>query len=241
MPMTAEEISKKLDEMEKDLASVTKRAEEAEAALLVAKLDDEDREAYDALPEADQASFVQGDDAARSELLEKARKAIAKRDELPESVRKQMEDVSKQLEDVRKQLTESQAKTAAAETVAKKAQDEREMVELTKRAEEEFAGLPGTPQEKAIVLKAMNKMTPEEKASCEKMMAAGNACLAGQMKPVGKGGSGVADGGAWGTIEKKAKALVAADVTKKLTVAKATETVIEQEPALYEAYLAESK
>ena len=236
--MTAEEISKKLDDMEKDLASVTKRAEEAEAALLVAKLDDEDREAYDTLPEADQATFVQADDAARSELLEKARKAIAKRDELPESVRKQMEDVSKQLEDVRKQLTDSQAKTAAAEAVAKKAQDEREMVELTKRAEEEFAGLPGEPVEKAMVLKAISKMSPDEKTAMEKMLKAGNACLAGQMKPVGKGGD-ASGGDAWSTIEKKAKALVAAD--SKLTVAKATEKVIEQEPALYEAYLAESK
>lgn len=239
MPMTAEEISKKLDDMEKDLTTVTKRAEAAEAALLVAKLDDEDREAFDSLPEAEQATFVQADDDARSELLEKARKAIAKRDELPESVRKQMEDVSKQLEDVRKQLTESQAKTAAAEAVAKSAQDAREMVELTKRAEEEFAGLPGEPVEKAMVLKALTKLTPEEKASCEKMMAAGNACLAGQMKPVGKGGD-VSGGGAWGTIEKKAKAMAAADVTKKLTVAKATELVIEQEPELYSEYLAET-
>ena len=236
--MTAEEISKKLDDMEKDLGTVTKRAEAAEAALLVAKLDDEDREAYDSLPETEQATFVQADDDARSEMLEKARKAIAKRDELPESVRKQMEDVSKQLEDVRKQLTESQAKTAAAEAVAKSAQDAREMVELTKRAEEEFAGLPGEPVEKALVLKAINKMAPNEKAAMEKMLKAGNACLAGQMKPVGKGGDATS-GDAWSIIEKKAKAMVAAD--PKLTMAKATAKVIEQEPALYEADLAESK
>lgn len=240
MPMTAEEISKKLDDMEKDLAAVTKRAEDAEAALLVAKLDDEDREAYDSLPEAEQAAFVQADDDARSEMLEKARKAIAKRDELPESVRKQMEDVNKKLEDVTKKLAESEAKTAAAEAVAKKAQDEREMVELTKRAEEEFAGLPGTPQEKALVLKAMNKMTPEEKASCETMMKAGNACLAERMKSVGKGGD-TAGGSAWDVIQKKATAMVAADVSKKLTFAKAVEAVTEQEPELYDKYLAEQK
>ena len=238
--MTAEEISKKLDDMEKDLGAVTKRAEAAEAALLVAKLDDEDREAYDSLPEAEQATFVQADDDARSELLEKARKAVAKRNELPEDVQKRFDDVTKKLDEVSKQLVEAQTKTAAAEAVAKKAQDEREMVELTKRAEEEFAGLPGTPVEKATVLKALTKLTPEEKAGCEKMLAAGNACLAGSMKPVGKSGD-VSGGGAWSVIEKKATAMAAADVSKKLTVAKATELVIEQEPELYTKYLAEQK
>jgi len=236
--MTAEEISKKLDEMEQELGVVQKRAEMAEAELLVAKLDDEDREAYDALPEAEQTAFVQADDAARSELLEKARKAIAKRDEMPEEIRKRFEVVTKALEQAETRATQAEAKTAAAEAVAKKAQDEREMVELTKRAEEEFAGLPGEPVEKAMVLKAISKMSPDEKTAMEKMLKAGNACLAGQMKPVGKGGD-ASGGDAWSTIEKKAKALVAAD--SKLTVAKATEKVIEQEPALYEAYLAESK
>ena len=57
--MTAEEISKKLDDMEKDLDTVRKRAEAAEAALLVAKLDNEDRDAYDELSEAEQTTFVQ--------------------------------------------------------------------------------------------------------------------------------------------------------------------------------------
>jgi len=229
--MTAEEISKKLDDMEKDLDTVRKRAEAAEAALLVAKLDNEDRDAYDELSEAEQTTFVQADDAGRSELLEKGRKAIAKRGELPEEIRKQFEAVNKKLE-----LAEARA--TAAETVAKREQDARQMIELTKRAEEEFPGLPGTPVEKAEVLKALGKLTPDEKAACEKMLAAGNACLAGQMKPVGKGGDADTTGGAWAVIEKKATAMAA---SQKITVAKATELVIQQEPALYDAYLAEKQ
>lgn len=240
MPMTAEEISKKLDDLETLLEETKKRADEAEARataaeneLTVSKLDQDDREAFDALPEADQQTFLTADEAGRSELLEKGRKSISKRDEVPDEIQKRLDDISKKLE-------QAEARANAAEAVAKKAQDDRRLVELAKRSEEEYAGLPGTPDEKALVLKSIeDKLTPEEAGAIFKLFKAGNECLRGQMHPVGKAAPNADTAGdAWTKIEKRAETLAK---EKGITVQKATTMVLEAEPQLYQEYLDSKK
>jgi len=238
--MTIEELTTQVTTMEKDLAAVTKRAEAAEAALAVAELDGEDREAYDTLSDADKATFVQSDEDARSEILTKARKAIEKRSELPADIQKRFDEVQKRLDEAESKAKDAEAKVAAAEAVAKRAQDDQRMVVLAKKAEEDYAGLPGTAQEKAIVLKSLeDKLSPEEQEAVYKLFKAGNECLRGQMKEVGKGATteGSTNGeGAWTAIEKKAD-VVAKE--KNITKAKAVTEVITAEPELYERYLEE--
>ncbi len=238
--MTIEELTTQVTTMEKDLAAVTKRAEAAEAALAVAELDGEDREAYDTLSDADKATFVQADEDARSEILTKARKAIEKRNELPADIQKRFDDVQKRLDAAEAKAKEAEAKVSAAESVAKKAQDDQRMTVLAKRAETDYAGLPGTAQEKAIVLKSLeDKLSPEEQEAVFKLFKAGNECLRGQMKEVGKGastGDGNTGESAWTTIEKKADAMAK---DKNITKAKAVTEVIAAEPELYERYLEE--
>lgn len=204
--MLMEDLSKKLDELEAQqsvlegsLAEANARADKAEAALLVAKLNDKDREAFDALPEEDQTSFPTVSEEQRNELLEKGRKAISKRGEIPDEIQKRFETISKQLADAEK-------RASAAEAVAKRANEERLMVELQKRAEDEFAGLPGTVIEKANVLKSIEtKLSKEEVAEVYKMLKAGNECLRGQMKEVGKSGGGETSDDAYSRIEKRAE------------------------------------
>lgn len=59
----------------------------------------------------------------------------------------------------------------------KKARDETEMVTLTKRAETEIGHLPGEAIAKAKVLKAIAKMSDEDKAVLDTMLKAGEAAI----------------------------------------------------------------
>lgn len=231
--MTAEDISKKLDELEQELTKANARADKAEAELLIAKLDDEDREAFDTLPQEDQTAFVAADETKRSEMLEKARNTIAKRNELPTEIQKRLDDITKRMND-------AEARATAAETIAKRANDERRMTELTKRAEDEFAGLPGTAVEKAHVLKSLEKLSEEERSEVEKMLKAGNECLSGQMKPVGKSGSSDMAGDAWAKIEKRSEVLAG---EKKISKAKAMQEFLEtpEGQQLYDQHLEEKE
>ncbi len=241
--MTVEELSKKLEEVEASLANVTKSAEEATkraeaaeaiiaAGELIAKLSDEDREAYDAMPEEEQQAFVKADEDTRSTML--AKRQVAKSNTVPEEIKKQLDEITKRAE-------AAEARAAAAEEVAKSERDSRHLVELAKVAETDYAGLPGTAVEKALVLKSLEKLTPEEQAAVTKIFKSGNACLTESMKPVGKSGSTStsAGGGAWDKIVKKAEALVSKD--SHFTQAQAIAKVCQDEPALYDEYLAEEK
>lgn len=235
MAMTAEEVSKKLDDLEALLEETKKRADEAEVRataaegeLLVSKLDEEDREAFNALPADDQTTFKVGTDEQREALLEKGRKSISKSVEVPEEVQKRLDDISKKLE-------AAEARANAAEVIAKKAEDDRRLTELSKRAEDEFAGLPGTPVEKGLILKSIeDKLTKDEAEAVYKLFKAGNECLRGQMKEVGKSASTSDGADVWSKIEKKGQ--VRAE-ERKISLAKAITQVIEENPELYTEYL----
>ena len=74
-----------------------------------------------------------------------------------------------------------------------KERDARELVELTKRAETEYASLPGEPVAKAKVLKAMAGLGEEDRTALDVMLKAGQAAMDERMaergtaagKPVG--------------------------------------------------------
>ncbi len=234
--MTVEELSKKLEEMETELASVTKRAEEAEATIaanaVIAKLSDEDRQVFDAMPKEEQAAFVTADAEVQTTMLSKHK--VVKSNVVPEEVRKELDAVTKRAE-------AAEARAIAAEEVAKSERDSRHMVELAKVAERDYAGLPGTPDEKAKVLKSLEKLTVEEQGEVTKLFKAGNACIAESMKSVGKStpaGAGTSD--VWSKIEKLADGIVAKD-NNKLTRAQAINKVITDNPELYTEYLDEKK
>lgn len=229
--ITMEDLSKKLADLETKLTKAQETLAQKEEELVVAKLSPEDREIYDAMPTTDQETFRKSDDTAREAMLEEAREAVAKANELPEPVRKQMEDIQKRLH-------EAEARAQAAEAVAKKAEDERHLAELSKVADAEYAGLPGTSIEKAAVLKSLEKLSEDEREAVYKLLRAGNSCLAGQMKPVGKSTPESSGAGAWERIEKKAAEIVSKS-GGKMSLAEAVSQVTVENPELYSEYLAE--
>jgi vacuolar-type H+-ATPase subunit I/STV1 len=230
--MTQEELAKKLTDLETDLSKANQRADRLEH---LSKLDEEDHAAFDTLPEAEQEAYFKADAAAQTDILAKAKDAIAKKEDPTEddTVAK-VADIQKRLDDVQKQLGEEVTKRQAAEAVAKQERDAREMQEFTKRAETEFAQLPGTPVEKAQVLKSLQKLTTEERAAVEKLFQSGNACLASGMRARGTDAVGKS-GDAWDTIQKKAEGMVTAGTAK--TLPEAIAKVCEGEPELYTRYL----
>jgi hypothetical protein len=92
---------------------------------------------------------------------------------------------------------------AAQQTQIEKQRDDLEIKDLTKRAETEFANLPGEPVAKAKVLRAVTKMPEADRVTLEAMLKSGNEALKSSLTEIGKGGSG---GGDEIDIEKSAKA-----------------------------------
>lgn len=228
--MTVEELTKKQEELEASIAALTKRAEDAEFEAHIAKLGDR-AEAYESLSKEDKEAYRKADEPTRNQMLDKADDALSKADEpeVPEVIQKQLDSIKKQLED-------ETAKRVAAEAVAKQANDAREMAELIKRAETEFPGLPGTPEEKGKVLKSLTKLSDEEQKEVEKLLAAGNACLTKITDGVGKDVSKGGDNAASVQLEKLAEKRA---TEKGISKAVAYEQVVTENPALYDRYLKE--
>jgi hypothetical protein len=222
--------------LETELSKANKRADRLE---VLGKLDDEDRAAFATLKEADQEAFFESDSEAQAGVLAKTRDAIHKQEEepvdIPAAIQKRLDEGKQQLESIQKKLDDEVTKRQAAEAVAKAAQDARELSELTKRADTDFGNLPGTAEEKGLILKSLSKLTVEERAAVEKLFQSGNACLASGMKPLGA--DGVAKGGndAWAQIEKKAQNLMGEGKVK--SIAEGVTKVIAEEPTLYNEYL----
>jgi hypothetical protein len=113
-----------------------------------------------------------------------------------------------------------------------KANDARELVELTKRAETELSALPGEAVAKAAVLKAVAKMAEAERTALDAMLKGGQAALASLMKS--KGRDGVSGEGA--TADEKIEALAKSYAKEKgVTIAKATDAIMQTDEgrALY--------
>jgi len=125
-----------------------------------------------------------------------------------------------------------------------KAKAEARSAEYTKRAEDDFANLPGEPVAKGKCLQAIDKMIEADRVALSAMLAAGNAAIGKAMKAIGKSGDGTGgtDEGHTTKAEKKVEAL-AAEIVKRdggdhiSAVAKAWE----DNPELYNEYLAEKE
>ncbi len=98
-----------------------------------------------------------------------------------------------------------------------------EIAEFTKRAEGEFAHLPGETVAKAKAVRAVSKLGKEDREAVETMLKAGEKAMADAMKVIGKGGSN--DGN---TAESKLDALAKTHAeTHKVDFTKAYNAVLE--------------
>lgn len=227
MAVTNEELVVKINELEDQLKKAEDALNAAELRAAVASMDPDDGAAFEALSETEKAEFAKANEEERETLLAKSASRIEKANALPEAVQKQLSEIQKKLDD-------AESRATAAETVAKAERDRAHLQELSKRAETDFANLPGTPEEKGKILKSLESLPEEEREPVLQILRAGNEAMKATMAPVGKN-STTSVGGAWGKIESLAKSLVSPTLTKEKAVAK----VIEDNPELYDAYLAE--
>lgn len=175
---TIEELQKQLDTITANLKKAEESLQKAEAekAELVlkasmtddekehlAKLSDEDKKKFTALAPAERAKAVKKS-AEADEVLKtfggvEIRKSVV--GEAPFNIFKsQEEELRKNREDLQK------------------ANDEREMVTLTKKADDELSHLPGTSVEKAAVLREVAKMPEAVRKTAESIFAAADKGIA---------------------------------------------------------------
>lgn len=244
--MTLEQLQEKLTTMEADFAKANdrikaldeeakkakERADAAEKRLaVITKLSAEDRALFDAMTSEQQEEIISSDDKQRTAKLAKAREDANREPEIPEAIQKRLDE---QAEELRK----AREKADAFEKSANEEREARRKAELAKQAENDYGALPGTPEEKAVVLKSLDKLEASEREGVTKLLKAGNAAMSQLTKAEGSESGTANDGDAWSQIEKLATARAAQD---KIPFSKATDLVIAENPKLYAAYREEKK
>jgi len=215
---SVEDLKKVLDDTKAELAKAESLAKMSDAAKTYMKsLDDAGKAKFMSLSPADQeakASAVKKND----ETLELHGQTIQKSavgDGMFAILKAQSVEIAKMQEDVAK------------------ARGEAEIQVLAKRADDELAALPGDRLAKARILKASDTLTAEDKTVFDQMLKAANSSLAKAFTSVGKNGTKeVAEGSAEDQLQKKAEEIAKRD---SVSVAKAYETAIAENPDLYES------
>lgn len=157
---------------------------------------------------------------------------------------KERADFQKQLDAEKANVAKAQADAAQAKAdadIAKAAveveKDKRETLEFSKRAETELPNLPGASVEKGLVLKAIEGLPDAIKVSALAMLKAGDTAMAKSFTVIGKSGTGTA-GSATEKLETLAKERAA---ERKISLAKAKDQILTEQPELYTESRAEER
>ena len=210
--MTPEELEKRFGELEgetktlkADNETLTKRADAAEADL---KKANDDATALKAKLVKGENPFAKPseDDEDEEEEKKKKKEDMKKRNALPASVRKQLDDQDAELKkqaDINKTQGEEIAKMVEA----------NERSTFVSKAEATYGNLPVSPEEMGEALRGISKAAPGSLEVIEKALAAGDTAIKKAFNEVG-GGSG--EGGT--AYEELVK--VAGDIKKRDNVTK---------------------
>lgn len=206
--MDENDIEKRLAELEQENAFYKGMANlsDAEKAYMD-KMDDDAKKAFMSMTSDERAKTMKKGDMKKMDNA---------------TIEKQLQDIEKRLaekDDVIKSLQEGN--DALSEQVTKMA-EENETLKLQKRAETEFAGLSGTVEQKAKLLKALEGIEDEDvrKMAFENVKAKASANEA-LMTEVGKSGSDESDAST--KLQKMAEKYAQ---EKNITVQKAYSEVI---------------
>lgn len=129
----------------------------------------------------------------------------------------------------------------AQQAQIQKERDERELLELTKRAEADYGSLPGEPIAKAKALMAMTRLPEAERTALEAMLKSGNVALSKSYAPLPGGRAAPAISG---NADEKLNALAKAKAEKEsVNFYKAYQDVLETDEGreLYKQSLAEQR
>jgi hypothetical protein len=235
-PMSDE--AKKVADLEKAVADLTKRAEAAEAAKAaadaLAKMSDKEKEHLAGLKDEDAKK------AFTAMSAEDRAKAIGKAVENDEVLKFDGAEIRKSAvgEAQFAFMKSQQARIAKQDEEIAKERDARVMSDLRKRADDEFSHVPGSTDERAAMLKALNGMDEAVRKSFEAVLKAHEEVVKNAFNTMGHGNGKVAEGSADDQLDKMAKA----HATKNnVPFAKAYTEVLatEEGRALYSKSLAE--
>jgi len=210
--MDIETLSKSLEDAEAKLAALAKRADEAEAAL------------------KDAGEVIKAKDAEIETLTKSAEVAAEPAAE---------EDVLKSLpESIRKRLEESEAKAQAAQAEIAKMREQSELTEAIAKAKDIKVGSPEVVG--PLLLRVAKGMTTVEDAATLETLLKGAGEVADQSALFKSVGS---DAAVDGEPEEllKAKATEIQKVNTGMTFEQAYVKAMEENPSLYNAYVAKSK
>ncbi|PYE89591.1 hypothetical protein [Phyllobacterium leguminum] len=224
------ELQKKIDAaVATAIAAVTKRAEAAETkAADLLKMSKEEREHLDAMK----------DDEAKKEFMamspEDRKKKVSKAAESDEVLKVDGNEIRKSaVGDATFSVLKSQqaAITKQADDL-KKAKDETEFERLKKRATDEFGHLPGTPEAKAGVLKAMGNMDEDVRKNLDHLLKTAEKIAASAFVMKGSLDGTTHDvESPEGKLDKRAKEIEKAE---GISLAKAYDKAMVENPALYD-------
>ena len=157
-----------------------------------------------------------------------------------EAIQKQLDESKAAIAKLEIAKVEAEKKAEAAEKATKEATDIaktemnlRKLAEFTKRAETEFPLLPGKPEEKGGLLKAMSeKLSPEEFKQAEALLTSGQAFAnkSHAFSVVGRSGA-PASGGAWEKVEAMAKERISKGATT-MTKEQAIDAILREDQEL---------
>ena len=215
---------------------VAKAAEEAEFATAVSKMTPAQQAFLDR---------IHGKDPADEEDKKKAKKAFVSMS--PDQRDKHMteksagdEVITIDGEEMRKSvigpaqfnvLKRQSERVAALEKSSKDAIEKAETAELAKRADEEFAHLPGTTEDKVSVLRVIGKSDKKVQETFATMIKAGEKAIKGAFEKLGhRGGNQTVDKGAF---EKRVAEVRQRDGSSRMD---AMEKARKEYPAEFEAY-----
>jgi chromosome segregation ATPase len=199
--MDLEDLQKRLSELETENKELS----------VMAKMSDAEKRYMDKMGDKDKERFMAMDAKGRKAEMDKAgmNKSYAP------------EEIEKQLDDIEKRLTEKDEVINKQSEAIEKMQSENEMLKLEKRAETELAGISGTVEQKAKLLKSLESIEDEDvrKMAFENMKAKANANQS-FMKSQGSSAEGEAD--PTQALQKMAEEIAKADnVTVQQGFAKA--------------------
>jgi len=222
---TVEELSKSLETLQKSLDDTKAELAKSES---VAKMSDAAKTYMKSLDDAGKAKFMSLSPADQ----EAKASAVKKNDETLE-LHGQTIQKSAVGDGMFAILKAQSVEIAKMQEDVAKARGEAEIQVLAKRADDELAALPGDRLAKARILKASDTLTAEDKTVFDQMLKAANSSLAKAFTSVGKNGTKeVAEGSAEDQLQKKAEEIAKRD---SVSVAKAYETAIAENPDLYES------
>lgn len=217
--------AKTVEELTAEIAKVAKALEDEKAKVAkadaIAKMNDAEKAHFNKMDETAKTTWLSKTETDRTKIMTDLAKA-------DETLVVGGETISKRaVGDVQfamfKRLSDAETRIAKAEEAAA-------LATFEKRASVEFANLPGTDVEKAVILKAVSGLDEAVAKNIETLLKAANDAnkAAFEKKGVNKG---LAEDSPEGKLEKAAKEFRKAD--PKLTEAQAYVKALEANPELY--------